>query len=166
MCLFCFFVCFVLVLVVQRKRFCLRRVTFNKVHDQAREHQAWHRCQIITEFYSHTLLPAPLNILLCACRFVLSKIKRCCRHTCCRHTCCRGQRDRRQTAKQAGLELQNMGAAARGNTGRDNAGAGGNAGLDQRIPLIHRGGFIFLCTSITAQLFHAWPFNSCTVDYV
>ena len=152
----CFAFLFVFVSVVQWKRFCLCRVTFNKVHDQAREHQAWHRCQIITEFYSHTLLPAPLNILLCACRFVLSKIKRCCRHT-----CCRGQRDRRQTAKQAGLELQNMGAAARGNAGRDSAGAGGNAGLDQRIPLIHRGGFIFLCSSIsvtcmTFEQLHCW----------
>ena len=137
-------------LVFQLKRFCLCRVTFNKVHDQAREHQAWHRCQIITEFYSHTLLPAPLNILLGACQFVLGKIKRCCRHT-----CCQGQRDRHQTAKGAGLELQNMGDAARGNAGRDDAGAGGNAGLDQRIPLIHRGGFIFLCTSITARLLHA-----------
>ncbi|XP_076442046.1 transient receptor potential cation channel subfamily M member-like 2 isoform X2 [Babylonia areolata] len=62
-------------------------VTFNKVHEDARQHQSWQQCQIIMEYYSRTVLPPPLNIL----HFVLSLVGRCClwvKGCVCRRCCC------------------------------------------------------------------------------
>nr|KAG5689768.1 hypothetical protein BaRGS_031169 [Batillaria attramentaria] len=56
-------------------------VTFNKVHDEAVQYQSWHRCDIITEFYTRTSLPPPLNILhfvIMACRRMVRDICKAC----------------------------------------------------------------------------------------
>ncbi|XP_076441873.1 transient receptor potential cation channel subfamily M member 1-like [Babylonia areolata] len=81
-------------------------VTFNKVHEEARQHQSWHRCQIIMEYYNRTAFPPPLNILA----IMLSFLTRCCllvkdcilRLWCC---CKQGGRCRRSRRADENLPL-------------------------------------------------------------
>ena len=77
--------------------FC--RKTFEKVLDEACEHQSWYRSQIITEYYSHTSLPPPFSSLyffIATCYAILKKVgatlgkmARC---------CCRSLKDASQNA--------------------------------------------------------------------
>ena len=138
----CFIVVLLLLVAVSLPvRFCFIRVTFNKVHDEACEHQSWHRCQIITEFYSRTSLPAPFNILhgiVAICRFVLIKIGRCCQ-SCCQVICCRRRQNRHQAHEGDGTALSDIGGATGSAAGGDNVSALGNGDSDQRRPLMGGG---------------------------
>ena len=91
--------------------FCFNRVTFNQVHDEAREYQSWHRCEIITEFYSRTSLPPPFNIpyyILVSCWFVLVRIGRCFKR-CCQAVCPQRCRDGQKADGGDGMALNDVG---------------------------------------------------------
>ncbi|KAL8573882.1 hypothetical protein ACOMHN_029330 [Nucella lapillus] len=97
-------------------------VTFNKVHDEAREYQSWHRCEIITEYYNRTSLPPPLNILQFFYYFAVKtciKIHHCCIWLRCCCCCC----FRRQERSRRGAGSVQMTAVGQG--GGNNAGSGG-----------------------------------------
>lgn len=63
--------------------------TFDKVYNEAVEYQAWHRCDMITEFYCRSSLQPPFNLIPVVFRIirkVLWIICHCCK-MCCR--CCK-----------------------------------------------------------------------------
>ena len=139
----------VLLLVYSPVAFCFYRVTFNKVHDEALKHQAWHRCQIIIEFYSRTSIPVPFNIfhsIVSICQFVLNQIGR--YHGNCQVNCCQGLQTGHQ-ADRDGTALSNTGGAAGNATGGDNVSAQGNGDSDQKLLLPDECGLKFMHTPVT-----------------
>ncbi|XP_071080580.1 transient receptor potential cation channel subfamily M member 8-like isoform X2 [Haliotis cracherodii] len=70
--------------------------TFSKVQEEASKIWAWHRCQIIHEFYTRPWLPPPFNVIHLLVWLLTSSVRavRAVCSKCCRQSCCHGHQTR------------------------------------------------------------------------